>query len=166
MSRTLLCAIGLSLCFWSGGLAAGQPATSGALSPAQRTHLQAERFDLVTSVRGLPLGVRDLMTKMFGGMSLDIAEPGAAFQKPGAPVNRELPSRRMIAAGCSRDFHCLLYYERFNGNAISPYVMLFRWTPDASQFEWGGTAPGNLATIDNVRSAILSGAIKGHAGPW
>ena len=166
MSRTLLCAIGLSLCFWPGELAAGQPATSGALSAAQRTHLQTERFDLVTSVRGLPLGVRDLMTKMFGAVSLDIAEPGAEFQRAGAPVNRQLPTRRMIAAGCSRDFHCLLYYERYNGTAISPYVMLFRWTPDASQFEWGGTAPANLATIENVRSAILSGVIMRHAGPW
>jgi hypothetical protein len=44
--------------------------------------------------------------------------------------------------------------------------MLLHWTPKATTFEWGGTAPGGLATIDAVRSAVLSGAIKGSAGPW
>ena len=32
--------------------------------------------------------------------------------------------------------------------------------------ERGGAAPGGLATIEDVRSAILSGAIKDPAGPW
>ena len=162
MSRTLLCAIGVSL--WLGGLAAGQPA-SGALSAALRTHLQAERFDIVTSVRGLPLDVRNLMQKMFGTSSLDIAEPGAPFQATDVLVTPSLPIRRMISAGCSKDFHCLLYYER-GGIATTRFVMLFRWSPDTTRFEWGGAAPGGLATIDDVRKAILSGAIKGQSGPW
>lgn len=158
----LVGAIGVSL--WSGALAVGQP-TSGALSAALRTHLQTERFDVVTSVRGLPLGVRDLMQKMFGTASLDIAEPRGEFQVTDVVSKPGLPIRRMIAAGCSNDFHCLLYYER-GGIAHTRHVMLFRWTPDATQFEWGGTAPGGLATIDEVRKAILSGTIKGQSGSW
>ena len=166
MNRTLVCAIGVILCSWSGsGLAAGQSTASSALSAAQRTHLQAERFDLVTSVRGLPLGVRDLMTKMFGTQALDIAEPRGEFQVTDVITKPGLPIRRMIAAGCSNDFHCLLYYER-GGIAHTRHVMLFRWTPDATQFEWGGTAPGGLATIDEVRKAVLSGAIKPQSGSW
>jgi hypothetical protein len=43
-------------------------------------------------------------------------------------------------------------------------VALFHWTPAATRFEWGGTAPGGLATIDEVRNAILSGAIKDRPG--
>ena len=164
MSRTLLCVIGVSLWFWSGGLAAGQP-TSGALSAAQRTHLQAERFDIVTSVRGLPLGVRDLMQKMFGTVSLDIAEPGRPFQATDVLVTPSLPIRRMVFAGCSADFHCLLYYER-GGIATARLVMLFRWTPAESRFEWGGAAPGGLTTVDEVRKAILSGAVKAQSGSW
>jgi hypothetical protein len=165
MRRTLLFAIGVSL--WSGVLAAGQPTTSGALSAALRTHLQAERFDIVTSVRGLPLDVRNLMQKMFGTVSLDIAEPGGAFQATDVLVTPPLPIRRMISAGCSRDFHCLVYYER-GGIATTRLVMLFSWTPDTTRFEWGGTAPGGMSTIDEVRKAILSGSVKAQpaSGSW
>jgi hypothetical protein len=167
MNRTLHCAIGVSLWLLSGGLAAGQPTTPGALSAALRTHLQAERFDLVTSVRGLPLDVRNLMQKMFGTLSLDIAEPRGEFQVTDVISKPGLPIRRMVAAGCSNDFHCLVYYER-GGIAHTWHVMLFIWTPDTTRFEWGGAAPGGLATIDEVRRAILSGAIKAQSqsGSW
>ena len=164
MLRTpLLCAIALSL--WSAGVAAGQPTPTGELPGALRTHLQAEQFGIVTSVRGLPLGVRDQLQKMFGSPTLDIAEPGAPFQATDVIATPRLPIRRMIAAGCSNDHHCLLYYER-GGIAHTRHVMLFHWTPDATRFEWGGTAPGGLTTIDAVRKAILSGAIKGQTGSW
>jgi hypothetical protein len=39
-------------------------------------------------------------------------------------------------------------------------VAAFHWTPAATRFEWGGIAPGRLATIDDIRKAMLSGAIK------
>jgi hypothetical protein len=162
-SFLLLCAIGISL--WAGVLAAGQAPTAGPLSAAQRTHLQAEQFDVVTSVRGLPLGVSDLMQKMFGTVSLEIAEPGAPYQATDVIVTPRLPFRRLVSAGCSRDFHCLVYYER-GGIAHTQHVMLFRWTPDESRLEWGGTAPGGLRTVDDVRKAIVSGAVKAQSGSW
>jgi hypothetical protein len=71
----------------------------------------------------------------------------------------------MVSAGCSRDFHCLVYYER-GGIAHTWQVALFQWTPDATRFEGGGTAPGGLATIEDVRNALLSGAIKSSPGSW
>jgi hypothetical protein len=82
----------------------------------------------------------------------------------GVVVNPNLPTRRLVAAGCSTD-HCLVYYQR-GGIAQTWHVALFHWTPAATRFEWGGTAPGGLATIDDVRSAILSGRVKGRAGIW
>jgi hypothetical protein len=45
-------------------------------------------------------------------------------------------------------------------------VALFHWTPAPTRFEWGGTAPGVPATIDDVRNAVLSGAIKGPNSLW
>jgi hypothetical protein len=45
-------------------------------------------------------------------------------------------------------------------------VALFYWTPAATRFDWGGTAPASLATIDDVRNAALSGAIKDPASFW
>ena len=81
MRRTqLLCAIGVSL--WSAVVAGSQATDAGALSEALRAHVQDERFGIVTSIRGLPLGVRDGLQTLFGSRTLDIAEPGAEFQGP------------------------------------------------------------------------------------
>jgi hypothetical protein len=165
MRRTrLLCAIGASL--WSAVIAANQATPPPTLSTALRAHLNAERFAIVTSVRGLPLGVRDELQTLFGSRSLDIAEPGAEFQQSGVSVNPTLPIRRLVAAGCSNDHHCLVYYER-GGTARTWLVALFQWTPAATRLEWGASAPGGFTTIDEVRNAILSGAIKSlPASAW
>ena len=161
MRRTqLLFAICVS--FWSAVAVGSQASDGGALSGALRAHVQAEQFDIVTSIRGLPLGVRDGLQTLFGSGGLDIAEPGAEFQMTDL-VNSKLPVRRLVAAGCSIDHHCLVYYER-GGVDHTWHVALFHWTPAATKFEFGGTAPGGLATIDAVRKAVLSGAIKGRPG--
>src|SRR5262245_39172255 len=75
-----------------------------------RDHLRAETFQVVTSIRGLPLGVRDELEKRFGN-GLDIAEPGAEYQASDVVGDRKLPIRRLVTAGCSMD-HCLVHYER------------------------------------------------------
>jgi hypothetical protein len=159
---TLFCAIGLSL--WSAVCAGSQAEPTAALPEALRAHVKNERLEIVTSIRGLPLGVRDALQSLFGSQSLDIAEPGAEFQLSDAAVNPVLPTRRLAAAGCSTD-HCLVYYER-GGTAHTWQAALFHWTPEATRFEWGGTAPGGLATIEDIRSAVLSGAIKGPNKVW
>jgi hypothetical protein len=163
MRRTrLLLAIGVTL--WSAVVAGSQAAPSVELSAALRAHVKNERFGIVTSIRGLPLGVRDGLQMLFGSQTLDIAEPGDEFQVTDVIGNPKLPIRRLVAAGCSTD-HCLVYYER-GGIAHTWQVALFHWTPAATRFEWGGTAPGGFTTIDDVRNAVLSGAIKGSNKLW
>jgi hypothetical protein len=158
MGRTrLLCVMGISV--WSVVAAGNQGLPPTALSEALRAHVKDARFGIVTSVRGLPLGVRNGLQTLFGTQALDIAEPGAEFQVTDVVVNPKLPFRRLIAAGCSADY-CLVYYER-GGITHTWHVALFHWTPSATRFEWGGAAPGTLTNIDDVRNAILSGAIKG-----
>jgi hypothetical protein len=157
----LLCAIGMNI--WSAAVAAAQ-ATSLTLPVPLQAHVKNERFEIVTSIRGLPLGVRDGLQTLFDSDALDIAEPGAEFQVTDAVVDPKLPIRRLVAAGCATD-HCLVYYER-GGAAHAWRVALFHWTPVATQFEWGGMAPGNLATIDQVLKAVLSGAVKGPIRVW
>ncbi len=157
--RTLLCAILLSLCT---AVAAGQTTAAAPLSAELRADVRDGRFAIVTSVRGLPLGVRDAMQALWGSRTLDIAEPGADFQRTDVLVNPPLPIRRMVAAGCTRN-RCIVYYER-GGFAHTWHVMMFHWTPDATRFEFGGSAPGGLKTIDDVRTAILSGAITSDPG--
>jgi hypothetical protein len=159
----LFCAIGVSL--WSAAVAGDQAAPTTPLPEALRAHLKNERFGIVSSIRGLPLGVREELQTLFGSQTLDIAEPGAQFQAADVVSNPKLPSRRLIAAGCSRDNHCLVYYER-GGRNPTWRVALFHWTPAATRFEWGGTAPSGLTTIDDVRNAVLSGAIKSPTTGW
>lgn len=157
--RRFLYAIGVS--FWSAVVAGQAPV---ALSGALRAQVKDERFAIVTSIRGLPLGVRDGLQTLFGSGTLDIAEPGAEFQVTDVIINTTLPIRRLVAAGCTIAY-CLVYYER-GGIAHTWHVALFHWTPAATRFEWGGTAPGGLVTIDDVRNAILSGVIKGPSKFW
>ncbi|HZM95174.1 MAG TPA: hypothetical protein VFB92_17220 [Vicinamibacterales bacterium] len=163
MYRTrLFYAVGVSLL--SAVATGSQAPTAAALSDTQRAHVKDDRFQIVTSIRGLPLGVRDGLQMLFGSQSLDIAEPEAEFQATDVRSNPSLPIRRLVAAGCSTD-HCLVYYER-GGIAHTWQVALFHWTPGATRFEWGGTAPGGLATVDDVRKAVLSGAIKSPNKVW
>jgi hypothetical protein len=158
----LFFAIGLSL---FARVVAGNQAASGTdLSAALRAHVNGERFQIVTSIRGLPLGVRDALQTLFGSQTLDIAEPAAEFQATDVVVKRNLPIRRLVAAGCTIEY-CLVYYER-GGIAHTWHVALFHWTPAETRFEWGGNAPGGLANFDDVRKEILSGSIKGPAKFW
>ena len=156
------CSIGVGL--WSAVVACSQPVASVALPATLRERVKSERFQIVTSIRGLPLGVRDAMQTLFGSETLDMAESGAQFQADDMVVNPALPIRRLVAAACAIEY-CVVHYER-GGAARSWHVALFHWTPAATRFEWGGDAPGRLATIDDVRNAILSGAIKNPASFW
>jgi hypothetical protein len=160
--RQLLCTIGVIACTAAG--AGSQTTAPTALSAALRSHVEGERFGIVTSIRGLPLGVRDELQSLFGSGMLDIAEPGAEFQATDVVGDPELPRRRLVAAGCSTD-HCLVYYER-GGAERSWRVVLFYWTPGETRFEWGGDARSGLATIDGVRSAVLAGTVKGPVSTW
>jgi hypothetical protein len=127
-----------------------------------RAHLSEERFETVTSLGGLSLGVSDALRQLFGTSSLDIADPGAQYQGSAGDHREKLPTRRLVAAGCSSD-HCRVYYERAGSD--------LRWRPvplgpDATRFEWGGAAPGGLLAIHDVRHAILSGKITSPDRSW
>ena len=153
----------LLVLLWSAVVACGQAAEP--LLPAPlRDHVRDERFQIVTSIRGMPIGVRAELQTLFRSETLDIAEIGAEFQAKGASGNSKLPLRRLVAAGCSYD-HCLVYYER-GGSAHTWHVALFHWTPEETRFDGGGIAPGDLMTIDDVRAAVVSGAISSPAGLW
>ena len=103
------------------------------------------------------------MRMLWGSQTLDIADPGAAFQASGN-ADPNLSSRRLVAAGCSSD-HCLVYYE-LGGRAPSWRVVLFYWTPAVTRFEWGGTASRGLVKIEDVLNAVLSGKIDGPTASW
>jgi hypothetical protein len=161
--RVGLILTGLSV--WSAVTVASQLVVPAALPSRLREHVKAERFEIVTSITGLPLGVRDGLQTLFGSQTLDIAATGAEFQKTDIVGPSNLPIRRLVAAGCATDHHCLVYYER-GGGRHTWLVALFHWSPAATRFEWGGHAPGGLVTIDDVRNAVLAGAVKGPVKAW
>ena len=97
---------GLSV--WSAVAVASQVVVPAALSSRLRAHVKAERFEIVTSITGLPLGVRDGLQTLFGSQTLDIAGPGAEFQETDVVGPSKLPIRRLVAAGCAADHHCLV----------------------------------------------------------
>ena len=132
------------------------------ISAALRAHVQSERLDDVTAIRGLPLGVRGELEVLFGN-GLDIANPGTPFQGTNA-AETKLPLRGLISAGCSVD-HCVVYYERA-GKPRTWHAALFHWTPDTTKVEIAGTAPAGLANVDAVRTALLSGVVKGPPKIW
>ena len=149
-------------------VANGSQSAPAPLSDTARAHVKSDRFDMVTSIRGFPLGVRAALQSLFASQSsdiaLDIAEPGARFQETDLISNPKLPIRRLVAAGCSIEY-CLVYYER-GGRDHTWLVALFQWTPAETRFEWGGHARSGLATIDDVRNAVLSGMVKGPVTSW
>lgn len=151
----------------AGALAApawAQAPVSPTVSAAVQAHVRNERFQAVTAVRGLPLGVREELQRMFGSSAAAMADPGAPFQATDNITDPSLPSRRMNVAGCSQD-HCLVYYER-GGIAHVWHAVLFHWTPDRTRVDAGGTAPAGLRTVDELRNAVLSGALKGSGRYW
>ena len=148
----LLAGLSLSLLLLTAGI---QKTAANELPAGLRAHINGERFAVVTSIRGLPLGVRDELQTLFEG-TLDIADPGAPITS-GSTAAR--PARRLIAAGCARDNHCFIYYELV-GPPPGWRVVLFHWTPEVTRFEWGAVAPGGLKIVDEVRTAVLSGGLK------
>ena len=144
--------------------AGGQSTGTGSLPAELRAHIKDEKFGIVTAVRGLPLGVRNSLQALFGNAALDIADSGAEFQGSGGKADRSLPTRRLTTAGCSAD-HCLVYYE-IAGGSPGWRVAVFRWTPEATRFEWGATAPQGLTSIEAVRKFVLSGTANGETRRW
>ncbi len=144
--------------------AVAQPAVAPRVAASLQAHVRDERFQAVTAVRGLPLGVREELQRMFGSSAMAIADPGAPFQVTDVIADPSLPIRRMSVAGCSQD-HCLVYYER-GGIAHVWHVVLFHWTPEATRVEAGGIAPAGLRTVDDLRAAVLSGALKSPGRYW
>ena len=153
---TLLLAFVISL--WPMVTVGIQAPAANPLPGPLRSHLNDDRFEVVTSVRGLPLGVREGLQTLFRSAVLDIAEPDAKFRATDIVLEPNLPTRRLVLAACSIE-HCVVYYER-GGIAHSWHVALFHWTPSATRFEWGGIAPGGLKTIDDVRKAAVGGSIR------
>lgn len=142
-----------------------QPQASGSgFTAALRDHVRVERFAPVGTVAALPPHVRDALTDLFGGKTLEMADPGQPFQATDVMVTPRLPARRLVAAGCSPD-HCLVYYER-GGFARVHQIVLFSRTDTSARFAHGGVAAGGLTNLEQVRDALVSGDVVDSSKYW
>jgi hypothetical protein len=158
-------ALPLSLLLVTANGASGQPTVaSPTLAEAQRAHIRVEQFAPVTSVAGLSNEVREALRLLFRAQTLELAEPGAEFQVTDVIVKPDLPIRRMILAGCSID-HCVVYYER-GGIAHTFTMVLLRIDKGGAQFEWGGIAPRDVRSLDELKALMVEGKIKGGVSYW
>ena len=143
---------------------AQQPVAASDLTDAQREHLRAEQWASIVSVATLPAEVREALRDLFRSSTLALADPGQEFQVTDVIMKPDLPIRRLVLAGCSTD-HCVVYYER-GGIAHTFSVVLLRRDQGTAKFEWGGAAPRNVATLDELKTLILAGKIKGGQAYW
>jgi hypothetical protein len=134
------------------------------LTAGLRDHVRGERFVPVSTVATLPASVRTALSDLFGGKTLDMANPGQPFQATDVMVTPRLPARRLVAAGCSQD-HCLVYYER-GGFAHVHQIVLFGTTDATARLVHGGVAPGGLADLDQVKDALASGKVMSGSQYW
>jgi hypothetical protein len=55
-----------------------------------------------------------------------------------------------------------VHYEK-GGFAHVHYAIVFKYSGSGAAFEFGGTAPGGLTTVDHVRDAVTAGQVRGQA---
>ena len=143
----------------------GQPqASDTGFTAALRDHVRVERFAPVATVAALPANVRDALNDLFGGKTLELADPGQPFQATDVMVTPRLPARRLVNAGCSAD-HCLVYYER-GGFARVHHIVLFSTADAPARLVHGGVAAGGLADLEQVRDALVSGQVTRDSKYW
>jgi hypothetical protein len=140
------------------------PGQQTAMPEALRDHVRTEQFTPVATVAALPAGVRDALRALFGGKTLEMADPGQPFQATDVMVTPRLPARRLVAGGCSTD-HCLVYYER-GGFAHVHQIALFSTTDTSARLVHGGVAAGGLADLDQVKDALVAGRVMSGSKYW
>jgi hypothetical protein len=141
-----------------------KPLQAAGIPDALRAHLRDERFAPLTTVAALPEGVRDALQALFGGKTLEMADPGQPFQATDVMVMPRLPPRRLTAAGCSAD-HCVVYYER-GGFAHVHQIVLFSTSETPARLEYGGVAANGLTDLEQVREALVSGKVMATSKYW
>ena len=140
-------------------IAAGlQTPAPAPLSAAAREHLRTDTLAPIAHVADLPQLVRNALTSNFSTPTLGMADPGQEFQSTDVVMNPNLPTRRLISAGCSSD-HCLVHYEQ-GGIAHFYRVLLVSVSKTAAKVEWTAMSGGPMPNIADVQTQIVSGKIK------
>jgi hypothetical protein len=138
-----------------GAVGAGGGQGSGALSETDRKQLRSEELTPLAHVRDIPPHVQMALAGLFGNKTLEMAEPGAAWQVTDVVMDPNLPVRRLVRAACSQD-HCLVHYER-GGIVHTFHVLLFSISAARATLQWGGAARGATEDVGALKELVLEG---------
>jgi hypothetical protein len=127
------------------------------LSTAVREHLRADALAPMAHVAELPKLVQDALKANFSSPT-QMADPGQEWQATDVVMNPNLPTRRLISAGCSSD-HCLIHYEQ-GGFAHFYRVLLISVSKTAAKIEWTGMSGGPTTNVAEVQAQVVAGKIK------
>ena len=142
---------------WLVGAGLQMPAAA-ALSASAREHLRADTLAPIAHAAELPKLVQDALKANFSSPTLQMADPGQEWQATDVVMNPNLPTRRLISAGCSSD-HCLVHYEQ-GGIAHFYRVLLISVSKTAAKVDWSGMCGGPMPNVAEVQAQVVAGKIK------
>jgi hypothetical protein len=134
-----------------------------ALSAEHRFYLERETFSPARRIRELPRSVQDALRALFKDPALAIADAPQAVATSGGSRAR-VPSRRLIAAGCS-PHHCLVHYEHA-GRTRTFNVILFGLINNTARLEWGGVSSRPMRELPDLKSLALRATVDGGLPEW
>ena len=113
--------------------------------------------DSITSIEGCLLGsCATNSSRLWRADPRHRARQEPSFRSPARSAIRQWLTRRLVAAGVAADHHCLVYYER--GGRLD-----LRWCAVSldrrRRLTRGGATAAGARTIDDVRNAVVSGAV-------
>ena len=138
--------------------------TSAQVSTGRPQHILTDQFTILTSVSTIPDRVLDRFRQLTKNDGVLLAEPGAYFQVTDVIVNSELPGRRLIFAGASKEY-CFIHYE-MGGIAHTYFVILFRLAGDGATFEWGARSDHAFRDLGELRKAIAEKRLSENPRGW
>jgi hypothetical protein len=139
-------------------------ATRAQLSSADRQHILTDNFTIIMRVSAIPEHVLKRLKEMTKSEGVLFAEPGADYQVTDAILNTDLPGRRLLFAGVSKEY-CFIHYEK-GGIAHTYYVILFRISNDGATFEWGARSHHEFNDLGELKKAIAANRLSENPGGW
>ena len=126
------------------------------ISQVERQQFLDGDFTILREVKTLSRPVLEAFTEQ-GGSRLLMANPGKAFEVTDVIGDSGLPRERLIFAGVLHD-KCFVHYER--GGYVHMYILAFYDIPSTSGMKplWRGYCTGSAANLQELRSALTSGA--------
>jgi hypothetical protein len=132
------------------------------LSPDERQHVLDGDFRIISTTDGIPPQVRKAFCEIARQQSFAMANPGQKYQVGDVIFDRNLPRRRLVFAGASKE-KWFIHYER-GGRGVGHYILVFKVDSRGdTQFLWGGAGTGRAQNLEQLRKMVAGGQLSDAA---